>query len=444
MPTITTVPPSACGRIGFEFSSEKAAKLKEKLILPHVQPSLLPHSVKATTRGTDLTSHSRAAKSRGIFLVLLCAATACLFLACNAKSQQKPAEDLSIRPSLPVGKLTPGRDMSVARGGHTASFLPDFTVLIVGGKDEHGTILASAEVYDPTTAKFTPAASMARPREGHIAGVLSDSKILVAGGVTRGGATLSSSEDFDFETGKFTTRGTLHTPRAYASSVVLRDGRILAVGGSDGKQALESAEGYDVLDGKWTLTGKMSAARMHHTATVLSDGRVLITGGTGASHAALATAEIFDPQTNKFSPVASMLHARSGHTAALLANGSVLIAGGTSGKGDEPAANEPMNSAEIYDPKTNTFTATGSMAEPHFNLAASSALLDGRVLIVGGGASAEIFDPRSRTFRTVEGSLETPRYWPAIVQLMDGSTRIFGGYDSHGASTAKTWSYQTK
>jgi len=61
--------------------------------------------------------------------------------------------------------------MTTARSGHTATALPNFTVLVVGGRNEHGTILAGTEVYDPTTEKFTKAGRMVVPREGHIAAV---------------------------------------------------------------------------------------------------------------------------------------------------------------------------------------------------------------------------------------------------------------------------------
>ena len=218
----------------------------------------------------------------------------------------------------------------------------------------------------------------------------------------------------------------------------LRSGKILVTGGEDGNLPLDSAETYDVLTGKWTLVGKMAAARANHSATLLSDGRVLIAGGTGARHSVLASAEIFDPKTNKFTATGSLHDARSTHTSALLGNGKVLIAGGTS----VPAPGNVLASAEIYDPQSGSFIPTGKLIEPRYKLPDSTALLDGRVLIVGGAASAEIYDPKTGLFRTTSGSLDTERYYPATIQLMDGTTRIFGGYDSHGVSTAKTWIYR--
>jgi len=48
---------------------------------------------------------------------------------------------------------------------------------------------------------------------------------------------------------------------------------------------------------------------------------------------------------------------RSEEAEILMANGEVLVAGGNNSSGDSAAA-------EIYDPSTNSFSATGSMSVP--------------------------------------------------------------------------------
>ena len=77
--------------------------------------------------------------------------------------------------------------MVEVRHTHTATLLPDGTVLVTGGDGgmtEAGeTInLASTELYDPASGTWTAAASMELARRWHSATLLPDGAVLVAGG----------------------------------------------------------------------------------------------------------------------------------------------------------------------------------------------------------------------------------------------------------------------
>ena len=178
-------------------------------------------------------------------------------------------------------------------------------------------------------------------------------------------------------------------PRAGFAGVLLPDGKVLAMGGMNGTKALASAELYDPGTGIWTATGSMvshagaGAGWAHFTATLLRDGKVLVAGGVGGTgfDLLLASAELYDPATGTWAATGSMLTPRADHTATLLSDGRVLVAGG------QPSS--PVASAELYDPATGTWTATGSMGTIRAEHTATL-LSDGRVLVAGG-----IFDPRN-------------------------------------------------
>ena len=111
------------------------------------------------------------------------------------------------------------------------------------------------------------------------------------------------------------------------------------------------------------------------TATLLPNGQVLVAGGFNGVD--LASAELYDPATGLWTATGSMTSARDHHTATLLPNGQVLVAGGYSF--DDFA----LASAELYDPATGLWTATGSMATARYWHTATL-LPNGQVLVAGG------------------------------------------------------------
>ena len=86
--------------------------------------------------------------------------------------------------------------MTEARAYYTSTLLPNGTVLIVGGyRSEYDLryFFATAELYDPTTGVCSATGSLATGREFHTATLLPNGTVLVAGG-DREGSVLASAE----------------------------------------------------------------------------------------------------------------------------------------------------------------------------------------------------------------------------------------------------------
>jgi hypothetical protein len=196
-----------------------------------------------------------------------------------------------------------------------------------------------------------------------------------------------------------------------------------------------AAAAVTVVASGFAETGSLNTPRSGHSATLLANGKVLIVGGGDAS------AELFDPATGNFTPTGSMTTTRYGATATLLANGKVLITGGF---GPGTSSLPRLNSAELYDPLTGVFSATGSMTNARV-LHTATLLNDGKVLIAGGTrdgggggaalASAELYDPGAGSF-TMTGGMHTDRAQHAATLLANGEVLIAGGWNGHAADAA--------
>ncbi len=241
----------------------------------------------------------------------------------------------------------------------------------------------------------------------------------------------------------FSTTGAPATARTGFTATLFADGLVLVAGGTGaGNNVLQSAEIYSVPRAGFTPTGNLHTARTGAAAVLLPNGKVLIAGGSsdGAAAGALNTAELFDPVSGTFTATShSMTAARLEMTATLLNNGQVLLAGGQNAGG-------VLNSAELYDPASDTFTSTGNLNTARTG-AIAVLLRNSEVLIAGGSSdgaangaldSAELFGISAGTgsFSLLLSTLSTPR-WQAAAAPLQGfvvdNVLIAGGQNSGGA-----------
>jgi DNA-binding beta-propeller fold protein YncE len=322
-------------------------------------------------------------------------------------------------------------EVSVIAAAHTQ-------ILLAGGTNWTGEPLDTAEIWDAATQTTTEVGRMTSPRFRHTATASADGgRTLIAGGQDASLAVLKTAEVYDGAKGLFTATGPMTTPRyAHTATLLPKANKVLIAGGccaGDGS-AWRTAELYDFASGTFTQTGSMTQPRMNATATLLADGRVLIAGGAKAAPTlpigefSLREAEIYDPATGTFTATGKLNNPRQAATAALLNDGQVLIAGGWT------VGDDPSGTAELYTPESGTFTRTANMSVGR-RYAASSRLEDGRVLVAGGDNGAnygQVFDPDSKSwgldvFMTEARELPTATFLFSTDSVFDGGVLVAGG-----------------
>jgi uncharacterized protein (TIGR03437 family) len=183
----------------------------------------------------------------------------------------------------------------------------------------------------------------------------------------------------------------------------------------------------------WSPTSSLSTARSLHTATLLTNGKVLIVGGINVIRPCCTNtgvAELYDPATGQWSATGNPASPRSNHIAVRLRNGKVLIASGNGA----PFSNI-LNTAELYDPDTGSWSPTGNL-----NVARQSPratlLADGRVLVSGGMVvngttasftnTAEVYDPVTSVWIPT-GLMNSGRVLHTVTLLPNGKALAAGG-----------------
>jgi N-acetylneuraminic acid mutarotase len=290
--------------------------------------------------------------------------------------------------------------LHVARSAHTATLLPNGTVLVVGGEDAQRNMLDSIELYDPVAGQWTELGHMPEGRSNHTAVLLANGKVLVAGG------------------GQANSEG-LPSGAGVTDTVLLID----ASAGVDAGTLV-------------TTTSPLTIGRSHHVAALLPSGDVLVAGGSpsagdaGTTPLPLKEAEIYDPVAGTWSVVSSTLTVARAMASSAVVGGKVVIAGGYTSDGTTPVA------VDVFDPTAQTFSSPGSLAGAGRVFGAMTALAGATSAVMAGGISfgsitSDFLDEGelySAGAWQTSGSIGGERDALAVVALADGRAVALGGF----------------
>jgi N-acetylneuraminic acid mutarotase len=319
--------------------------------------------------------------------------------------------------------------LNTPRTAHTATLLQNGEVLATGGESTAGTILASAELYSPATDRWTVTGSTSVPRVDHTATLLPNGEVLVAGGYLG----LSSSDQpiytataelYNPATEKWTRTGSMTTPRASHGATLLENGLVLVEGGNSSTASSgNTAELYNPATGTWKATGTMENFHPYVLVT-MQDGRALAideSGSTGPS-------ELYTPSTGEWTLTSTMYYSHTGVSAAILTSGDVLVYGNKLGS----------YTSEFYNPLTNVWARTQGQSENDVNFGPLALLENGKVLLGGGSTvyngksaattNARLYNPSTNSW-TATGSLKEA-VSHSLTRLLTGQVLAVGGSDA--------------
>ena len=303
-------------------------------------------------------------------------------------------------------------------GGYGFIKLADGRVLIAGGTgivlSANSDSINAAQIYNPVTRQFTTTGSMLTGRTQFAGVLLQNGKVLVAGGRVGGSRSLGTvgtaqADLFDPATGSFTKTGSLNVSRAGPTGLLLPSGKVLVLGGwcnpiFDCRLA-DQAELYDPTTGQFSLLKGPSCQPSCQTATLLSNGEVLIT--------ALAAGGV--PFAKRYNPVTdttTLLPENDAFTGSAIAfpNGKIAFVNLFTSSG---------TAINLFDPQTNTFTATASYAQ-----SGQIILSSGNRVFVFGQDVAFAYDAASNNF---SGFAATPNFIPVGGATLNGGDMLIVG-----------------
>ena len=245
----------------------------------------------------------------------------------------------------------------------------------VGGLDQHGRILRTAELYDLKSGRWTPLPPMATPRSGCGAAIL-DGLLYVVGGYSIGGMKYNTVECFSPASNSWKSLPPMQNIRGVCGVAAL-GGLLYVVGGMDCLSPDNPMECFDPAANTWAPLPPVPRDVCDRCGVGVLGGLLYVVGGIAWDEHPVNTVDCFNPVTNSWVSLPPMAVCR-GEPSVVALHGKLSVIGGV----DKHGCLKNSTPMECFDPISHTWAAYECI--PCWRVGCCVKVLQGMLYVAGG------------------------------------------------------------
>jgi len=252
----------------------------------------------------------------------------------------------------------------------------DGKLYFAGGSS--ATVSDTLERYDPSTNQWTALASMTQARSSQFT-TNHNGLLYLFGG--KNGSTLSSVEIYDPSSDSWSSG--VPIPNPLSTTGVKAGDKVFLVSGANDSAELTQVLEFDLNSSVWTTKAPLTTARSGHVCAYY-EGKIWAMGGRLGGTTHLDSVEIYDPATNSWTVGPSLTTPRF-WAVGWVAKGRMYVAGGRSGASF-------LNTIESYNPDTNSWELVGNL--PVSSYLGNVGVIDNKAYLVVGATSHGVYSDK--------------------------------------------------